>query len=180
MKKVIIAGLALFALVLISGCERGNGDDGTTTTSGEATAGATTGDGPDIKLAEECGGLASAIEAIAVAEISCSRNIPQEHKRKASYYTVSSHYSTGSDITEEEQLAAIEACGYANKFVEDSGDSNCKSGNSASRLCYNKSVNWVEDLKSQGYTCGRAEAVSYNLVLEQLGYKKVNDKYVKE
>ena len=179
MRKIIIMGLTLFTFALISGCGwfTGDGDgDGTTdggTTAGEATAGTATGDGPEE--AEECGALASAIEAIAVAEISCSRLIPTEHKRTASYYFV-----IGEDITEEEQQAAVEACGYANKFVEDIGDSDCKSGNSASRLCYNKSVKWMEDLKSQGYSCQRAEAVSYNLVLEQQGYKKVNDKYVKE
>ena len=184
MKKIIMIGFTLFALVLISGCDWFQGDDnggGTTdgeTTAGGTTAGATTGtatgdeDGPEE--ATECGGIASAIEAIEVATISCSGLIPTEHRRTASYYFVI------GNITEEEQQAAVEACGYVNKFVTDSGDSNCESKSSGSRLCYNKSVKWMEDLKSQDYSCQRAEAVSYSTVLEQQGYKKVNDKYVKE
>lgn len=173
-------GLTLFAFALISGCGwfTGDGDDApeAATSGGDTTAGgATTGDGPpDPKPAEECGGLASAIEKVMVEMATCSRSIPTEHVRKASVYYLE------EDINEEEKIAVVEACGYTYKFVEDSGNSNCKSGNAASQLCYNKSVKWMEDLKSQSYYCNRAEAVPYSQVLEQQGYIKVNDKYVKD
>ena len=181
MKKIIIMSLTLFAFALINGCGwfTGDGDsDGTTdggATAGEATAGATTGDEPDPKPPEECGDyLASSVEKVMVEEISCARNIPAVDVKKGSYFAVK------ADLSEEEKQAVIESCGYSNKFAEDTGAVNCKSGNAASQLCFNKSEQWSETLKSQGYFCERAEAVPYSTVLENRGYKKANDKYVKE
>ena len=181
MKKIIIMSLTLFAFALINGCGwfTGDGDEdppATTTTGGNTTSGADSGvagNEPDPKAPEECG-LASSVEKVMVEEISCARNIPAADVKKGSYFAVK------ADLSEEEKQAVIESCGYANKFAEDTGAANCKSGNAANQLCFNKSGKWQEDLQNEGYTCERAEAVPYSTVLENRGYKKANDKYVKQ
>ena len=196
MKKIILTSVTLFGFVFFVGCGLFDGDDNgddkkgassatsgaATTSQADTTSGVSaTGDKtpqPPTVPDGYCDLTHNTVEKVMVAQIICSRTIPTEHVLKANYYSVK------EGLSETEQSAVVTACGYKNNFVINQVSpvniNNCKSSSPGSKLCLNMSQAWEDGLEQKEYRCIRAEAVSLSQYLEQVGYKKVDDKYVKE